>query len=83
MTQNPHLDAIFTAFGVLWVGGGGYLMFRAPNVFAKINARLGMKGLSGPRYISFIRRMGVVEMVLAALSAASYLAMAALGLRRF
>jgi hypothetical protein len=83
MTQSPHFEAIFTAVGVIWVGGWGFLMFHYPGVFARINARFGMKWLSGPKYISFTKKLGIVEVVLATLSVLGFLIRAVFGLARF
>jgi hypothetical protein len=79
MMQRPHLEAIFTAVGVIWVGVWGLLMFRRPEFFTRINMRLGMKWLSGPKYISLTKKIGIVEMVLAILSGVGYLIRAAFG----
>ena len=81
--QSSHFEAVFTLFGVVWVGGWGFLMFRYPELFARIHARFGMKWLSGPKYISFIKKLGMVEMVLAALSIIVFLIKVALGLSQF
>jgi hypothetical protein len=59
----------FAIFGVCWVGGWGYVMFRYPEFFARINARFGLKAFGSPKFIKFTRWMGIVEMTLAGLSA--------------
>jgi hypothetical protein len=61
----------------------GFSNVRYPELFARINARFGMKWLSGPRYTSLTKKLGIVEMVLAALSMFVFLIMVALGLSRF
>ncbi|MGF7182341.1 hypothetical protein [Tunturiibacter psychrotolerans] len=82
MMQSPHLEAIFTAVGVIWVGGWGFLMFRRPEFFARINVRFGMKWLSGPKYISLTKKIGIAEMVLAILCGMGFLIRAAFGWMR-
>ncbi len=72
---------IFDIFAVFWVGGWGYLTFRYPEVFAKINARFGFRIFASPKFIVFTKWMGIVEMILAGLSVVSMLVMAALGSR--
>jgi hypothetical protein len=42
-----------------------------------------MKWLSGPKYISLTKKIGIVEMVLAAISAVSFLIRAAFGSAKF
>ena len=71
---------LFTIFAVVWVGGWGWLAYRYPEFFAKVNARFGFKQFTGPRYITFIRRMGLVEMTLAGLTALGTIIEIALGL---
>jgi len=83
MTHGPHLQASFTAAAAIWVGGWGFIMFRDPEFFARINARFGMQWLSGSRYISLTRKIGIVCMVMTALSVVVFLIEAALGLARF
>jgi hypothetical protein len=70
-------------FAVAWVGGWGFLMFRYPDFFAKINARFGLKIGTSPKFIAFTRRMGIVEMILAALSVVSTLIMHTLGVKGY
>jgi hypothetical protein len=72
---------VFTAAGVLWVGGWGYLMFRYPEYFAKLNARWGLRVFSTPKGITFIRRMGMVAMTLAGLSVISEIVMLVFGFK--
>jgi len=83
MTRNPHFQAIFTAIAAAWVGGWGFVMFRYPELFAGLNSRFMMKWLSGPKFISFTKKLGVVEMVLASLSVVFYLIEAAFGFVSF
>jgi len=61
-------ELIFQIFGVCWVGGWGYWMFRHPEWFAKMNARFGLKAFTSPRFVKFTRWMDIVEMTLAGLS---------------
>lgn len=75
----PHFQALFSLFCVIWVGGGGFLVFRYPEFFAKINARFGMKWASSPRFIALTKIMGIVEMSLAGLSAVLFLVGLAFG----
>ena len=58
-------------------------MFRYPEFFAKLNARFGYHTFATPKYASFIRKLGLAEMVLAALSIILMSMRAALGLRWF
>jgi hypothetical protein len=74
---------IFMIFAVAWVGGWGFLMFRYPGFFAKINARFGFNIGTSPKFIAFTRRMGIVEMILAALSVISTLIMHVLGIKGY
>jgi hypothetical protein len=74
---------IFTILAVVWVGGWGFLMFRYPEFFAKINDRFGFKIGTSAKFIVFTRRMGIVEMILAALSAISTLIMHVLGMKGY
>ena len=83
MEQNPHFLSIFTAIAVLWVGGGGYLMFRHAEFLARVNARLGLKWMYTPKCITLIKKLGILEMVLAALSVGVFLTMVALGQSQF
>jgi len=71
---------LFTIIGTMWVGGGGWLMHRYPEFFAKINGAFGLKRFTGPRYITFTQRMGILEMTLAALGVLSFIITTALGL---
>lgn len=66
---------------MVWVGGWGFIMFRYPEFFAKLNARFGYHTFATPKYVSFIRKLGLAEMALAALSIVVMVARAALGLR--
>ena len=73
MTESPQFRLFFTIIGVIWVGGGGFLMFRYLDFFAKINARLGFKWAATPKYISSLKKLGLLEMTLAAISAVAYI----------
>jgi hypothetical protein len=53
----------WSAFGVLWVGGWGFVLYRYPAFIV----RIGFRSVT-PGRIRFIRLLGVVEMSLAALS---------------
>jgi hypothetical protein len=79
--RNIHI--VFTIFAVFWVGGWGFLMFRYPEFFAKINARFGFRKFTSPRAIAFIRWMGIVEMTLAGISVVSELVGLAFGLKSY
>ena len=50
--------------GTVWVGGGGWLMYRYPSFFAKWNARFGFKTNQ-----KLLRVVGLLEMTLAAIGA--------------
>jgi hypothetical protein len=69
--------------GVLWVGGWGFLMFRYPKTFADWNARFRFWKFTSPKYISFIRKFGIAAMVIAGISAVSFLATLILGLKMY
>lgn len=83
MLQSPQFEIAFAVFGVVWVGGWGFVMFRYPEFFAKLNARFGYHTFASPKYVSFIRKLGLAEMVLAALFIILMSMRAALGLRWF
>jgi hypothetical protein len=70
-TRNAGIIFTFTIFGAAWVGGWGFVMYRCPAFLARIYTYFGFRRLSSPGYIAFIRWMGMLEMVLAALSAQS------------
>jgi hypothetical protein len=72
-------DLAFQIFGVLWVGGGGWLMYRHPAWCAKVNSRIGLKRGTTARFQSLIKVVGIVELALAALGAISVVYMAAFG----
>jgi hypothetical protein len=69
--------------GVNWVGGGGFLFFRYPEFFAKLNTHLGFRKYSSPKYIVFLKWMGFVEMILAGISAIGATISFAFGLNWF
>ena len=79
--RPENIRIIFTIVGVFWVGGWGYLMFRYPEFFAKINARFGFSMFASPKSIAFTRKIGILEMILAGLSVISAIVMSALGLK--
>jgi hypothetical protein len=83
MTHSRHFQAIFTAFAAIWVGGWGFIMFRYPQFFARINARFGMHRMSGAKYVSLTRTFGIVCLVMTALSVIVFLIEVASGLARF
>lgn len=83
MLHRPHFEDILTVLGAIWIGGYGFVMFRYPELLASLNARFGMKSMTGPRYISLIRKMGIFEMILAALGVVGFLARVALGAAKF
>ena len=56
-----------TLAGGLWVGGWGWLMYRYPERIAVLNKRFGWSFLAGPNHLTVVKRMGLVEMALAAL----------------
>jgi hypothetical protein len=59
----PHLDSLFTAITVAWIGGFGFVIFRYPELLARFSVRLGMRWISDPKYRSLTRTIGIVEMV--------------------
>lgn len=80
--NSEKSQLFFMAFGIVWVAGWGWLMYRHPEAFAKVNARFGFKLFTGPKYITFTRRLGIVEMTLAALGLISTLVTAIWGLNK-
>jgi hypothetical protein len=76
---TPQFRIIFSLFAVVWVGGWGFLFFRYPEFFARVNVRFGFKSAMNPKFIKFTRWMGIVEMILAALSLIGTVVMAAHG----
>jgi hypothetical protein len=54
-------------------------MYRYPEAFARVNVRFGFKSAGNPKFIKFIRWMGIVEMILAALSVISEVVASTLG----
>ena len=66
---TPRFRMMFEIFACLWVGGWGFLAYRYPEFFARVNARYGVKWLAGPRFISFTRKAGIVYMAMAVVSA--------------
>jgi hypothetical protein len=65
--------------GVCWVGGWGYLMFRFPEFFGKMNARVGLKFMMSPKALKFIQWTGIVEMAFAGVGAVNAVIMIAFG----
>jgi hypothetical protein len=53
-------------------------MFRYPEFFAKINARLGFRIFASPKFVTFTRPLRIIEMILAGISAISTIVMFAL-----
>jgi hypothetical protein len=76
---TPQSRIIFIIVGVLWVGGWGFLMYRYPEAFARVNVRFGIKSATNPKFIRFTRWVGMVAMILAALSVISEVVASALG----
>jgi hypothetical protein len=72
-------DLAFQILGVLCVGGCGWLMYRHPAWCAKVNARFGFRRGTTPGFQKFIKVLGIVEMVFAALGAISVVSMTVLG----
>jgi len=62
---------IETIFAVIWVGGVGFLMYRYPEFFAKMSILFLPKVELSPGFISFTKKLGVVEMILAGIAAIS------------
>jgi hypothetical protein len=56
-------------------------MFRHPEFFAKINARFGLEIFASPKFSTFTKKLGILEMVLAGLSVIAAIVMYALGLK--
>jgi hypothetical protein len=81
MVLTPNLEVLFMVASVSWVGGWGFLMYRYPGAFARLNARLGLKAFSSPKYIAFTKKLGVVEMALAALAVINVLITRAFGIK--
>jgi hypothetical protein len=52
-----------------------------PEFFTRLNVWIGFKRFGSPKYVTFIRRLGVIEMILAALAAVSDLVLPALGVK--
>jgi hypothetical protein len=76
-----NIRIIFTIAGAIWVGGWGLLMFRYPEFFARFNARFGFGRFASPKYIAFLRWLGITEMILAVVSVISLIVMSFLGLK--
>jgi hypothetical protein len=65
-------------FAVMFVGDPvmgiwGFLMFRYPETWAKINARFSHKRFDSPKQLASTRRLGIFLMTLAAFSFVSML----------
>jgi hypothetical protein len=69
--------------GILLGRRMGFLMFRYPRFFADLNARFGFRMFSSPKYIAFTRKLGIVEMILAGVSAVSLIVSLIFGLKWF
>jgi hypothetical protein len=78
--HSKNIFIIFNIVAFFGVGGWGFLMFRYPRFFANFNARFGFKMFSSPRYITFLRRFGIVEMIVAGVSGVSFLVSLIFGL---
>jgi hypothetical protein len=76
---TPQFRIVFNLIGIVWVGGGGFLMYCFPEAFARVNVRFGFKSWANPKFVKFIRWMGIVEMFLAALSLIGMVVTSALG----
>jgi hypothetical protein len=70
----------FAAFAAFWTAIAGWLLYRYPEFFAKLNARLGFERLTGPRFIRFTKWLGIVEMACAAIFLAAEIVLTALGI---
>jgi hypothetical protein len=78
--SSKNIYVIFNIVGFFWVGGWGLLMFRYPKFFRDLNARFGFKKSYSPRYIAFLRKLGIVEMILAGVSAVGFVVSLIFGL---
>jgi hypothetical protein len=78
--HSKSIYIFFNIFGVFWVGGWGFIMFRYPKFFADLNARFGFKMFSSPKYIAFTRKLGIVEIILAGLSVVGFVVSLIFGL---
>lgn len=67
--DSRHFRVLFEVFACFCVGGWGFLAYRYPEFFARMNVRFGAKWASGPRFISFTRKAGVFYMAMAVASA--------------
>jgi hypothetical protein len=55
-------------------------MFRYPKLFADFNARFGFKMFSSPKDIAFTRKLGIVEIIIAGVSAVGFVVSLIFGL---
>jgi hypothetical protein len=72
---------IFVITALLLVGGWGFLMFRYPELFAKINVRIGLSRFATPRFIKITKWIGMLEMILAGLAAINGIVLSFFGLK--
>ncbi len=70
---------LFSFVAAIWVGGGGYLMFRYAEYFARLNERLGFRVFATHTLVKIIRWVGMIEMLLASLGVINAIAMSAFG----
>jgi hypothetical protein len=78
--HSKGIYIVLNIVGFFWVGGGGFLMFRYPKFFADFNPRFGLKRFSSPKYIAFLRGLGIVEMILAGVGAVGFVVSLIFGL---
>ena len=69
--MSPPNPTILTIFGIFWVGGWGFALYRYPEFFAAINRRLGRKMFATPGYIAVLRVIGIAELILAGIGVIS------------
>jgi len=55
-------------------------MSRYPTFFADVNARFGFKMFSSPKYVAFTRKLGIVEIIIAGVSAVGFIVSLIFGL---
>jgi hypothetical protein len=63
------------------MGVWGFLMFRFPETWAKINARFSDKKFHSPKQLATTKLLGILVMLIAAFSSVSILAMGGLVLK--
>jgi hypothetical protein len=69
---------IFVGVAVLWVGGWGFFIYCKAEFVARINRRFALWGRKDvtPRRVKWIRRFGILAMIMAALSLVNEILMA-------